>query len=73
MTKWMRNCEGMGTFAKTISRLAVLTALALPLGNCAMFTCAGWEKIEPSQNDTAKTKRQVLSHNNFGRRQSCWK
>lgn len=52
--------------------LPLLIAMHL-LGGCAMFSCAGWDKGQPSRKDTEGTKAWILKHNNFGRAQGCWK
>lgn len=61
----------MATFGIRIAALAVIGTL---LAGCqgAGWSCAGWQKIEPSRTDTDGTKAQVLEHNNFGRKQGCW-
>lgn len=44
------------------------------LSGCASgWSCDGWAKFRPSRADTAGTKAQALAHNDFGRRQGCWK
>jgi hypothetical protein len=50
-----------------------VVVVAASLGGCASFSCAGWKKLEPSRQDTAGTKAQVLEHNEYGRAQNCWK
>lgn len=57
-----------------ISRALMIAGCCLLLSGCASgWSCEGWTKISPSRVDTGGTKSQVLAHNNFGRRQGCWK
>jgi hypothetical protein len=40
-----------------------------------MTNCGGWEAITVSPRDklTRKTEEKIVSHNEFGERQGCWK
>lgn len=54
--------------------IIVLMAM-LALSGCATASnCAGWEPINPSRNDTLSesTVKQIVAHNEFGVKQSCW-
>lgn len=55
--------------------IRILSALMLCvlLSGCAGWGCDGWSKFRPSRVDTEGTKRQALAHNEFGRKQGCWK
>lgn len=57
-----------------IKRVFVICAMALMLSGCASgWSCEGWARIKPSRTDALDTKKAVLAHNEFGRRQGCWR
>jgi hypothetical protein len=54
----------------------MLLLISESISGCATSgNCAGWQQINPSRKDalTQGTKRQILSHNEFGEKQGCWK
>lgn len=56
-----------------IKSIIALLVIAPLMGGCAGWGCDGWEKFSPSRKDTEGTKAQALKHNDFGRKQGCWK
>lgn len=55
-------------------RAAVIGLLALSLSGCASgWSCDGWARIQVSRADDRDTKKAVLAHNEFGRKQGCWR
>jgi hypothetical protein len=55
----------------------MLSALLILLVSCAPAapsgtSCAGWRRIVGSAQDTPGTLRQVLAHDDTGRRLGCW-
>ena len=60
--------------------LRTLLLLSLPtlLMSCAagapsgVSSCAGWRRIIASAADTTDTLRQVLAHDDTGKRLGCW-
>lgn len=58
----------------SVIRIAVVVALSVLVSGCTVsgWSCAGWDKISASRQDTDLTKAQILAHNEFGRKQGCW-
>ena len=60
--------------------LVTLTLIAVSIGGCASRRgnlCDGWKPIIVTEMDGLtmddKTKRQIVSHNEFGEKQCGWK
>ena len=59
-------------------RTLLLLSLSMLLPSCgdpagsARTSCAGWRPIAASAKDTEATLRQVLAHDETGRRLGCW-